>query len=302
MPDRRDSETVGETLDRAERQLTERAPRSARLEARRLLACALDVPPSTLLFDGSRSLSSEQLERFDRMLARRLGGEPLQHIEGTVQFRLMELRCDRRALIPRPETEQLVDEIIRFARSRHTGELGSIPGPLLIDVLDIGTGTGAIALALLSEGIAGHAVGLDVSTDAIALAKENRALLGLEDAFDLRLCGRDPYASLEPNGRFDAIVSNPPYIRDAEIETLQKEVRDFEPRLALSGGADGLDTIRAVVHGSARRLRARGALFLEIGAEQGDSVARLVEAAAFWRRVEVRRDLAARDRFVVAEL
>ena len=286
----------------ARRRLEGASVESAQVEARRLLALALEVDVHEVVTERHTPLSRDQERRLARLVERRTAGEPLQHIEGTVAFRDLVLRCDGRALIPRPETEQLVDLIDAWARSRRGSErLREAPSPLST-VLDIGTGSGAIALALLSERTAARALGLDLSADALALARENRRLTGLEDRFELAACGPDPYARLERGRRFEVIVSNPPYVRDSELARLQPEVRWHEPRIALSGGADGLAVIRRIVRGARGRLEPGGALFLEVGAGQGGAVTELLAGAGPWSAVTVRADLADRDRFVVAEV
>jgi release factor glutamine methyltransferase len=294
--------TAGRALTAARRRLEGASVESAPVEARRLLAVALEVDVHEVVMERHRPLSLDQERRLARLVERRTAGEPLQHIEGTAAFRDLVLRCDGRALIPRPETEQLADLIDGWARSRCGSERRrEAPSPLST-VLDIGTGSGAIALALLSERTAARALGLDVSADALALARENRRLTGLEDRFELAACGPDPYAGLERGLRFEVIVSNPPYVRDSELARLQPEVRWHEPRIALSGGADGLAVIRRIVRGARGRLEPGGALFLEVGAGQGSPVAELLAGAGPWSAVTVRADLAGRDRFVVAEI
>jgi len=294
--------TVARALAEARRRLEEASVESASLEAARLLAFALDLEANVRILERDRPLTGDQEYHLASLLDRRMAGEPLQHIEGTVAFRDLVLRCDGRALIPRPETEQLVDLVSMWARARARSAAPHGPTPPISSALDIGTGSGAIALALLSEHIADRALGIDVSAEALALARENRHLTGLEDRFDIRACGPDPYAALERDMRFDLIVSNPPYVRDAEIADLQPEVRWHEPRTALAGGADGLDVIRRIVRGARDRLASTGALFLEVGAGQGILVADLLGEAGPWSAVTVRADLAGRDRFVVAEL
>jgi release factor glutamine methyltransferase len=175
------------------------------------------------------------------------------------------------------------------------------PEPPLGAVLDVGTGSGAIALALLVEGVARRAIGLDRSREALAQAAENRDRAGIPpERFELRSCGPDPWEVISPGERFDAVVSNPPYVRDAEIAALAPEVREHEPRAALSGGPDGLAVVRIVVRRARERLAAGGALFLEVGADQGEAVSELLQASGEWRTVEILRDLAGRDRYVRA--
>ena len=268
-----------------------------RREAERLVCHALGVDRHELaLGDDAPRLGAEEAGRLARAVRRRLDGEPLQHIEGTVQFRELTLLCDRRALIPRPETEQLVERVAQWVR----GETGG-GGPREIErMLDIGTGSGAIALSLLHEGLARRALGVDISREALQLAGQNRDRVpGVDDdRLELRLASSPLWNSISSSERFDLIVSNPPYVSDAEMEDLPEEVRAYEPAVALSGGPAGMDVIREILERGARYLRPGGALFLEIGESQGDAVRRAASDAGEWGRVEVGRDLAGRDRFV----
>lgn len=302
--------TRREALEGAARDLAAAGIESARLEAERLLAHAAGLSRPELAREADLPLRAGEAGALARALSRRLGGTPLQHIEGTVEFRDLVLLCDGRALVPRPETEQLVERVVRWRSGRPAGD-ASTPGvravprpdaasPTLRAVLDIGTGGGAIALSLVAEGVADSVVALDVSPDALSLAAENRARLGLEDRVELRRCPPSIWGALRDGERFDAIVSNPPYIRDDELAALRPEVRAHEPREALSGGEDGLQVIRTIVAGAADRLEPGGALFLEIGEGQGAATGRLLRETGRFGRIEILRDLAGRERFAVA--
>jgi len=295
--------TRREAIAGGARQLSSVGVESARLESERLTAHALGLSRDLLALSGDEPLTPGQAAAIEALLLRRIAGEPLQHIEGTVQFRDLVLLADRRALIPRPETEQLVEQVIRWAsdrKSRAAAPGTSVSRHPLDTILDIGTGSGAIALSLVSEGTATTAVGLDISTAALEQARENRAVAGLAASVDLRSCGSKPYDALFPDESFDAIISNPPYIREADLEGLAAEVRIHDPHIALAGGADGLEVLRAVIQGARERLRVRGALFLEIGAEQGEAIRGILRSSAPWAAIDIRRDLAGRDRFAVA--
>ncbi len=280
-----------------------------RLEAERLLCHVLDVDRAELARSDDEALTPEQAGRLARVTRRRLSGEPLQHIEGTVEFRELVLLADARALVPRPETEELIDRVVRWAEAREGEGGGSVvvtgrdrEEPLLDEVLDVGTGSGAIALSLVHEDVARRAVGLDVSTDALLQAAANRSGAGLSDEeVEFRVASRPLWNSVGREERFDAIVSNPPYLTDEELEELPEQISAHEPREALAGGPDGLDVVREIASRAASYLRPDGALFLEIGAGQGDDVRELLEADGAWASVEVTRDLSGRDRFVRAE-
>ncbi|WP_419937745.1 peptide chain release factor N(5)-glutamine methyltransferase [Candidatus Palauibacter sp.] len=263
-----------------------------RVEAERLVAAALDLSRSELGVSGGERVDPAGAASVARAVSRRLEGQPLQHIEGTVDFRRVRLVSDGRALIPRPETEQLLDLVAAWHRDRGTP----------VDALDIGVGSGAIAIALLDEGIATRVVGLDVSEDALDLARANARRAGVEGAegLELRLCAPDIRSALAPDERFDLVISNPPYVTSPEWTDLDPVVRDHEPRVALDGGEDGLGVIRTVVSVAAARLRERGALFLEIGMSQGSAVLHLLEAQASLSGGRIGMDLAGRPRFASA--
>ncbi|MFQ5529904.1 MAG: N5-glutamine methyltransferase family protein, partial [Gemmatimonadota bacterium] len=166
--------------------------------------------------------------------------------------------------------------------------------------LDIGTGSGAIALSLAAEGIALSVLGLDISADALEQAIENRRRADLESRVEFRKTGPDPFSTLDPAERFDLIVSNPPYVSDGELADLPLEVRGFEPAEALRGGADGLELIRRIAWQAAGFLKRDGALWLEIGSSQAREVEDLLAGRGTWADIEVHADYAGRARFVSA--
>ncbi|WP_420634511.1 peptide chain release factor N(5)-glutamine methyltransferase [Candidatus Palauibacter sp.] len=260
-----------------------------RAEAERLVAAALAVSRSELGAAGGERVDPAQAADVARAVSRRLEGQPLQHIEGTVDFRRVRLVSDGRALIPRPETEQLIDHIAAWHRGRRAP----------VEALDIGVGSGAVAIALLDEGIAARVVGLDISAAALDLARANARRAG-SAGLELRACPADTWSALGPDERFDLIVSNPPYVTTAEWAALDPVVRDHEPRVALDGGEDGLDAVRTIVSGAAARLREGGALFIEIGESQGHAVLGLLEAATSFSEARIALDLADRPRFARA--
>jgi release factor glutamine methyltransferase len=221
-------------------------------------------------------------------LRRRLKHEPLQYISGSAEFRHLTLRVDGRVLIPRPETELLVGEVLAWSAGRE-----------LPDVVDVGTGSGAIALSLRREGSFGRVVATDASEDALALAAENASAVGVGESVEFRL--GDGLGAVAGE-RFHAIVSNPPYIREDEREALAAEVREWEPAAALFSGGDGLDLIRRLVAEAPEHLHPGGLLALEVGAEQGSAVAALIRQAERFDEPLVRKDLAGRERIVLAEV
>lgn len=249
---------------------------TARLDAEVLLAEVLGVDRARLVLDHDAEVEVEAMERFERLIDRRARGEPVAYLVGHRPFRALELTVDHRVLIPRPETEGLVEAAVELLPS------GAV-------VLDVGTGSGAIALALAAERPDLVVRGADMSADAIAVAERNAAELGLDVGFSVGdLLDAAPPA--------DAVLANLPYVeRDAELPV---DVAGFEPSLALFGGADGLDVIRRLVDQLSVRSWPDWVL-LEIGESQGAAVAGLLRAAGFGG-VQVRPDLSGRDRVVVA--
>lgn len=269
--------------------LADRGIADARLDAEHLLADSLGVKRLDLYLQHDRPLLPEELANFKARLLRRARREPLQYIAGEAAFRNLRLRVDRRVLIPRPETELLVDAVLGWCRGR--GGLAA---------LDVGTGSGAIALSLATE-FAGfdRVVATDVSAEALAVARLNAEACAPTAAVEFRL--GDGFAPVAGE-RFDVVVSNPPYVGDRERGGLQPEVVEWEPRQALFSGDDGLTLIRQIVNGAPEHLNPRGLLALEIGADQGEAVRAMVLATAAFAGVEVKPDLSGRDRIVLAEL
>ena len=265
---------------------TERGIENGRLEAELLLAHVLGIRRLDLYLQYDRPLTEPQLEQFRALVRRRLKREPLQYITGHVQFRHLEIEVDARALIPRPETELLVGEVVRYAAERAE--------PLR--AIDIGVGSGAIALSIAHECPAVHVVATDVSGDALALAEQNAHALGLT----LELRPGHLWAAVAAEETFDIVVSNPPYVADSESAELQPEVRDWEPHGALFAGADGLAVVRELIAGAAPHLNDGALLALEIGMTQATAVTALLAATTSYESINVRRDLSGRERMVTA--
>ena len=268
--------------------LKEKGFHNPRLNAELLLAGTLGCKRLDLYLQHDRPLQPAELAEFKARLLRRARREPLQYIEGTAAFRDLVLRVDRRVLIPRPETEVLVQEVLDWAEGRSG-----------LSAVDVGTGSGAIALALATEGPFARVVAIDVSPDALEVARGNRDLAVPGAMVDFRQ--GDLLAPVRGE-RFDVVVSNPPYVRDDERGALDAEVRDWEPAGALFSGPEGLDAIRRLVADAPSVLLPGGLLAMEIGAGQGEAVAALVRASGAYDAPRVRQDLAGRDRIVLAEV
>lgn len=258
-----------------------------RLNAELLLAGMLGLKRLDLYLQYDRPLTPEELAEYRERLRRRARREPLQYIDGTAAFRDLVLKVDRRVLIPRPETERLVQEVLDWAAGRTD-----------LQAVDVGTGSGAIALSLATEGPFARVVATDVSDAALALARENHHLSASAAPVDLR--AGDLLAPVRGE-RFHVVVSNPPYIGDEEAPALDAEVRDWEPAGALFAGAGGLDVIRRLVPQAADVLEPGGLLALEMGAAQGAAVCAIIEQTHAFGAPRVRPDLAGRDRIVLAE-
>jgi release factor glutamine methyltransferase len=269
--------------------LAERGFANARLEAELLLAGVLGIRRLDLYLQHERPVEGEELERYRAWVRRRLKHEPLQYIVGTAAFRKLELHVDPRVLIPRPETEVLVGEVLTWATAR--GTWGA--------ALDVGTGSGAIALSLAYEGSFARVVATDVTQDALDVARENAQRAGVSDVVEFRrgAC----FEPLLEGERFAAVVANPPYVADGERAQLAPEVREHEPATALFAGPDGLSVIAALITGAPRWLEPGGLLALEIGDGQAASVLERVRATGAYAHARVVADLTGRMRVLLAE-
>ena len=253
------------------------------IDARLLVEAAAEATRVDIVTDPYRPLTPEQEATLADYLARREKREPVSHILGRKGFWKIMLRVTPDVLTPRPDTETVVETVLKDF-PEHAGW----------SVLDLGVGSGAILLAILAERPAAKGLGVDASEDALAVARDNAAALGLEGR--TALLRGDWTAGLADNA-FDLVVSNPPYIATDVLETLEPEVKDFEPRLALEGGPDGLDAYRILAPEILRVLKPGGRFAVEIGYDQRDAVEALFRAAGA-EDVRTVRDLADRDRVV----
>jgi release factor glutamine methyltransferase len=253
------------------------------IDARLMLEAGAGVSRMDILTDPHRELTAEQAATFDGFITRRARREPISHILGRKGFWKIMLSVNPDVLTPRPDTESILDVV-----------LPAFPEGMHFSLLDLGVGSGAIMLAILAERPGAKALGIDTSSEALAVARENAANLGMgERAAFLR---GDWTAGLG-EATFDVVVSNPPYIPTADIETLDPEVRDHEPRLALDGGEDGLDHYRLLAPEILRVLKPGGLFAVEIGHDQSVAVEGLFKAAGA-ASVRTVKDLATRDRVV----
>jgi release factor glutamine methyltransferase len=236
-------------------------------------------------------VAENYLEAMRRAMQRLIKGEPLQYVLGEWDFRYLTLKCDSRALIPRPETEELVQLAIDFLNSQN------LERPVVIDV---GTGTGAIILSIASEYKKdGIFVGTDISGKAISLARENASLLGL--AGRVKMAIGDGLDDFDEPESVDVIISNPPYIKSSECKLLDPRVKDFEPLNALDGGESGIVFYDRYLSDAFNLLKPGGAVFFEIGHDQGSQVAKLMYEYGF-SDICIKKDLSGKDRFATCRL
>ena len=253
------------------------------IDARLMLEAAAGVTRTDILADPHRELTDEQARTLDAYLSRRERREPVSHILGRKGFWKIMLSVTRDVLTPRPDTETVVEVA-----------LAAFPETMSFNVLDLGVGSGAILLAILAERPAAKGLGVDISDEALAVARENAANLDLNTRCALL---RGDWTAGLADANFDLVVANPPYIPSADIETLEPEVRDHEPRMALDGGADGLDAYRLLAPEILRVLKPGGVFAVEIGHDQAGAVEALFRDAGALN-VQTVRDLGDRDRVV----
>lgn len=277
--------TVLEVVQKTTEFLVGKGVDSARLNAELLIGHALGLKRMQLYLQFERVLTEPELEKIRPLVKRRSQREPLQYIVGDTEWSGVKLKVDKRALIPRPETELLVERVV--------DRLSAPP----LRILDLGTGSGAIALALAKRYENAAVTAVDASEAALALATENAKALGLEDRVLFKKS--DWYADLPSEEPYDLIVSNPPYLTADETAAAEPEVRVHEPVSALTAADEGLADLRVIIAGARGYLVPGGLLALETGIAQHAELARLLAAAGF-TGVELLRDLTDRDRFVLA--
>ena len=294
---KQESQTYREVYEDGTMRLTEAGIEEAGLDARLLLEFVCGTDRNTLLVHGDRPVTAEEQERYEALIKARAAHTPLQYLTGEQEFMGLTFRVNEDVLVPRQDTEILVEEALK---NLHDG----------MRILDLCTGSGCILLSLLQYSNECVGVGVDLSAQALAVAGENYERLrkdrpemealflegDLFEALDRRTAAE--YDEADSMGeRYDIIVSNPPYIETDVISTLMPEVREHEPVMALDGGKDGLSFYRRIVRGAGDHLKRGGMLFFEIGCEQAESVYEIMESAGF-QEIEVVKDFAGLDRVV----
>lgn len=281
--------TLGELVVEYAKGLQHAGVSRPRDEARDIIAAVLDRPRFWPTLHAADRPAGQELRAMRSAVQKRIAGAPFAYAVGKAAFRFLTLAVDERVLIPRPETEQLVELVLASPQARRSGGVA----------VDVGTGSGAIALALAAEGRFDAVVGSDVSTDALAVARFNGGLV--RDSL------RSPVSFIAGSGlgtwaavQARVVVSNPPYIAFGELRELPRSVRDWEPATALSCAGDGLAIIREIVKGATTVLEECGLLALEVDSRRANEAAGIVEAAGSFCDVKVLRDLSGRERFVMA--
>lgn len=302
--------TVGGCLRLATDLLSEAGIPSPRLDAELLLAHVVGLERWRLVLERDRKLTPSELQAFKALIEQRLRRQPVAYILGRKEFWSLPLKVTPAVMIPRPETEVLVEAALRQLRGVRgqgsgvrkgstTGPCTLHPGPIIVE---LGTGSGAIALALAKELPQAEIYATDRSPEALAIARGNACSLGL--AQRIVFLQGDLYEPLPEAlaGKIDLLISNPPYIPSEELERLEPEVRLYEPRMALDGGPDGLEIHRRISASAGHFLRPGGLLALEIGADQGKAAVQLLEKERLYNAIEVVRDYAGHDRVLLARL
>jgi release factor glutamine methyltransferase len=277
--------TLLDVIKRTTEFFAARRVESPRLNAELLIGHALGLRRMQLYLQFERPLTEAELEKIRPLVRRRSQHEPLQYVVGETEFHGLRLKVDRRALIPRPETEQLVELVV--------GNCATPPAR----VLDLGTGTGAIALAFAQHFAEASVTAVDVSSEALALAAENADSTGLVGR--VRFLQGNWFDGVQRDERYDLIVANPPYLSAQEVEAAPAEVREFEPALALVSGEEGLADLLTILRQAAQYLTAGGLLAMETGPGHHTALGEAATANGF-SRTESHRDLAGRDRFFLA--
>ena len=253
------------TIKEAAKTLKNHNISSYELDAEIILASILKVEREYLITKSYENISNEILKKYQNHIKRRLNREPVAYITGKKEFWSKNFLVNRSTLIPRPETELLIYFVVNFFKNKK------------INILDIGTGSGCILLSILKELTMSYGIGIDISNSAIQIAKKNSYNLGLVDRSKFKVFDLNNFNI----GKYDLIVSNPPYIPSREINKLSRDIINYEPRVALNGGTDGIDLIKKVIYKSNQLLKINGLFALEIGFNQYKKVSRILRHCKF---------------------
>ncbi|MDB6109531.1 MAG: Release factor glutamine methyltransferase [Pedosphaera sp.] len=280
--------TVLEVIQKSSEFLGKKGVDSPRLQVELLLAHVLQLPRMGLYLNFARELTPAELDQVRELIKRRGQREPLQHIVGSTSFVGLEMKVNAHVLVPRPETEELAELGWNFLNAAT-----STPPT----AMDFGTGSGCLAISLAVKSPAAQIQAVDISPEALAVARDNATRHEVQNRIQFHL--GDGFAALPPEARFDLIAGNPPYIPSAEIETLDPEVRDHDPRLALNGGADGLDFYHRLAQEAGAFLRPGGRIMLEFGEGQAEAIRGIFESQK-WIVEQIKPDYSGRLRVLIA--
>ncbi len=278
--------SIGEALQKGSEALNQAGVPESRKEARSLLAHVLGVDWAVLITDPERPVADAAFSRFQELVSRRMTGEPAQYITGTQDFYGRRFEVNPDVLIPRPETEGLIETVVPLVSSANSQ----------FWVCDVGTGSGCIAITLVCEKRFAHAIGVDISETALEVAKRNAKAHNVTNR--VSFIQSDCFDALTPKITFDLIVSNPPYVSAKVLRGLQREVRDHEPRVALTPGDDGMAIIRRLINEAPPFLNPGGHLVIEIGFDQSEKIAGLFDPEV-WELLRIEPDLQQIPRIVV---
>jgi release factor glutamine methyltransferase len=281
--------SIAESILAATQTLRRAGVPEARREAGSLLEYVIVCDRTFIITHADHLISEEQLEKFRECVSRRAKGEPLQYITGHQAFYGLDFEVTKDVLIPRPETELLVEATLSLARDLHTAPL----------ICDVGTGSGCVTVALLRELPGAQAIGIDISEAAIRVAERNAALHSVNERVTFLVSDCLSALSSHKAG-FDFVVSNPPYVNGSAMDGLQREVRDHEPRMALTPGSDGLSVIKRLLSESLDVLKPGGYLLMEIGFDQGSAVQSLANREV-WDLLDIHQDLQSIPRIVALQ-
>ena len=279
--------TIKEILIKYSKELEEISS-TPRLDVETLLQKVLNVDRLYILLNLERNLSEEEENLFNKFIEERLNNRPIAYIVGNREFMGLDFYVQEGVLIPRPDTEILVEEVIEIAKDK--GE---------INILDIGTGSGAITVSLAKYLENAKITSVDISEIALEIGKKNAVSNNVDDRIEF--IKSDLFSSIDKGKKFDIVVSNPPYIKREVIDTLDKQVKDFEPYNALEGGIDGLDFYRAITKEAKNFLRKGGTLAYEVGHDQSEDVSKLMEMDGY-TNIYTRKDLQQIDRVVIGNI
>jgi release factor glutamine methyltransferase len=286
------SVTIRSMLREAVETLSSNHIEQARLEAELLLAHVLGLRKEDLIISPDQELTDPQEEKFNKLVERRCRKEPLAYIVGHREFWSLEFEVNPKVLIPRPETEGIIDCLLKLA--------GDATNEKAIRILDVGTGSGILAIVAALEFSKARITAVDNSDEALEVARGNALRHQMADRIEFFKMDLMRDWNLPKNDLYDYILSNPPYIPSRELEQLMPDVRDYEPRAALDGGSDGLACYRCIVAKASPYFKPGGHLILEVGDDQAGSVQQSLQAHGGWDEIEIVQDLSGRDRVVSA--